>query len=242
MVVPFLGNGDVLLNVKAKAYVAGDKCDELVDLWRFVSRPQPLLIDMLQTIMECWDNLPQFYRPIEDRLFEVYDNYALGALGDYISLVAAVGRVVKDFNVSDSIPATLKGWCIDEMRTELRYRLVKAIEAGRHLGMNHDKKFRRRMLTAVQNAYYEYLVYLYKNQQVKKQAQTAAEDYCRVSFEEPDEDGNVPEAPEPVRLAVILMTSFYYENRDIPDMTTYKATRMAFDSLLYPYRDPGKMF
>ena len=33
-----------------------------------------------------------------------------------------------------------------------------------------------------------------------------------------------------------------YENRDIPDMTTYKATRMAFDSLLYPYRDPEKMF
>ena len=63
------------------------------------------------------------------------------------------------------------------------------------------------------------------------QAQTAAEDYCRVQFE-----------PEPVRLAVILMTSFYYENRDIPDMTTYKATRMAFDSLLYPYRDPEKMF
>ena len=68
------------------------------------------------------------------------------------------------------------------------------------------------------------------------QAQTAAEDYCRVSFEpEPDEEGNVTEVPQPVRLAVILMTSFYYENRDIPDMTTYKATRMAFDSLLYPY-------
>ena len=76
-----------------------------------------------------------------------------------------------------------------------------------------------------------------------RQSQTAAEDYCRVSFEpEPDEEGNVPDVPEPVRLAVILMTSFYYENRDIPDMTTYKATRMAFDSLLYPYRDPEKMF
>lgn len=75
------------------------------------------------------------------------------------------------------------------------------------------------------------------------QAQTAAEDYCRVQFEpEPDEGGHVPEVPQPVRLAVILMTSFYYENRDIPDMTTYKATRMAFDSLLYPYRDPDKMF
>ena len=74
------------------------------------------------------------------------------------------------------------------------------------------------------------------------QAQTAAEDYCRVSFEEPDEEGNIPDAPEPVRLAVILMASFYYENRDIPDMTTYKATRMAFDNLLYRYRDPEKMF
>ena len=54
-----------------------------------------------------------------------------------------------------------------------------------------------------------------------KQAQAEAEDYCRVSFEEPDDEGNIPDAPEPVRLAVILMTSFYYENRDIPDMTTY---------------------
>ena len=75
------------------------------------------------------------------------------------------------------------------------------------------------------------------------QAQTAAKDSCRVSFEPtPNEEGTVPEVPQPVRLAVILMTSFYYENRDIPDMTTYKATRMAFDSLLYPYRDPEKMF
>ena len=40
------------------------------------------------------------------------------------------------------------------------------------------------------------------------QAQTAAEDYCRVSFEpEPDEEGNVPEVPQPVRLAVILIST-----------------------------------
>ena len=77
-----------------------------------------------------------------------------------------------------------------------------------------------------------------------RQAQTAAEDYCRVEFEPVDDEGNPIDssAPEPVRLAVVLMASFYYENRDIPDMTTYKAMRMAFDSLLYPYRDPGKMF
>lgn len=66
------------------------------------------------------------------------------------------------------------------------------------------------------------------------QTQAAAEDYCRTQFPDP--------APEPVRLAVLLMVGFYYENRDIPDMTAYKAMRMAFDSLLYPYRDPEKIF
>ena len=66
------------------------------------------------------------------------------------------------------------------------------------------------------------------------QAQAAAEDYCRVSFE----DG----APEPVRLAVLLFVGFYYENRDLPDRTTYGTMRIAFQNLLYPYRDPDKMF
>ena len=75
------------------------------------------------------------------------------------------------------------------------------------------------------------------------QAQAAAEDYCRVSFEPYlNEDGEETDPPEPVRLALLLFVCFYYENRDIPDMTTYKAMRMAFDSLLYPYRDPEKMF
>ena len=76
------------------------------------------------------------------------------------------------------------------------------------------------------------------------QAQTAAEDYCRVKFDPIYYEGNGMggDRLEPVRLAILLMASFYYENRDIPDMTTYKAMRMAFDSLLYPYRDPGKMF
>ena len=66
------------------------------------------------------------------------------------------------------------------------------------------------------------------------QAQAAAEDYCRVQFSEP--------APEPVRLAVLLMVSHYYENRDNPDRQVYLTMRMAFQNLLYPYRDPTKMF
>ena len=68
----------------------------------------------------------------------------------------------------------------------------------------------------------------------KLQAQAVAEDYCRVQF--PDA------APEPVRLAIMLTVSHYYENRDNPDRQTYVTMRIAFENLLYPYRDPSKMF
>lgn len=67
-----------------------------------------------------------------------------------------------------------------------------------------------------------------------RQSQAAAEDFCRVSFGD--------EAPEPVRLAVLLMVSHYYENRDNPDRQVYLAMRTAFENLLYPHRDPDKMF
>lgn len=66
------------------------------------------------------------------------------------------------------------------------------------------------------------------------QAQAVAEDYCRVEFDD--------EAPEPVRLAVMLMIAHYYENRDNPDKQVYVTMRIAFENLLYPYRDVDKMF
>lgn len=103
--------------------------------------------------------------------------------------------------------------------------IVSVEELKNHLRIQHDEED-------------DYLATLIQ------QAQAAAEDYCRVQFESAGEEETPIETdvPEPVRLALILMASFYYENRDIPDMTTYKAMRMAFDSLLYPYRDPEKMF
>lgn len=79
------------------------------------------------------------------------------------------------------------------------------------------------------------------------QAQAAAEDFCRVSLDATtvtDEDGvqrTVP-PPEPARLAVLLMVSHYYENRDNPERAVYGTMRIAFENLLYPYRDPDKMF
>ena len=67
-----------------------------------------------------------------------------------------------------------------------------------------------------------------------RQAQASAEDFCRVPFDS--------EAAEPVRLACLLFVSYHFENRDIPDMATYKSMRMAFEHLLYPHRDPALMF
>ena len=66
------------------------------------------------------------------------------------------------------------------------------------------------------------------------QAQAVAEDFCRTQFSEA--------APEPVRLAVLLFVSHYYENRDNPNRAVYGTMRIAFENLLYPYRDPDKMF
>lgn len=69
------------------------------------------------------------------------------------------------------------------------------------------------------------------------QAQAVAEDFCRVRFEE-----KYTVIPEPVRLACLLFVSHYYENRDVPDRTLYGTMRLAFENLLYPYRDPELMF
>ena len=75
-----------------------------------------------------------------------------------------------------------------------------------------------------------------------RQAQAAAEDFCRVSFDPEEGEETDQTAPEPVRLAVLLMVSHYFENRDNPERAVYGTMRIAFENLLYPYRDPDKMF
>ena len=67
-----------------------------------------------------------------------------------------------------------------------------------------------------------------------RQAQAVAEDFCRTKFLDP--------VPDPVRLAALLFVSYYYENRDSPDRTAYSTMRIAFENLLYPYRDTDKFF
>ena len=93
--------------------------------------------------------------------------------------------------------------------------IVTVDEVKTHLRIQHDEE----------DGYLESLI---------RQAQATAEDYCRVQFSEP--------APEPVRLAILLFVSHYYENRDNPDRVMYATMRVAFENLLYPYRDPEKMF
>jgi len=93
--------------------------------------------------------------------------------------------------------------------------LLAVDEVKTHLRIQHDEE----------DGYLESLIH---------QSQGAAEDFCRVNFGD--------DAPEPVRLAVLLMVSHFYENRDNPDKQVYIAMKLAFQNLLYPYRDPEKMF
>jgi uncharacterized phage protein (predicted DNA packaging) len=66
------------------------------------------------------------------------------------------------------------------------------------------------------------------------QAQAAANDYCRTEFD--------ADAPEPVRLAVLLMASHFYEYRDSSDKAAYATMLNAFHALLYPHRTIEQMF
>ena len=89
--------------------------------------------------------------------------------------------------------------------------IVTVDEVKTHLRIQHDEE----------DGYLESLI---------RQAQATAEDYCRVQFSEP--------APEPVRLAILLFVSHYYENRDNPDRVMYATMRIAFENLLYPFVIP----
>ena len=92
--------------------------------------------------------------------------------------------------------------------------IVTVDEVKTHLRIQYDDE----------DAYLESLI---------KQAQATAEDYCRVQFPKP--------APEPVRLAVLLFVSHYYENRDNPDRVMYATMRIAFVSLLIVVRRASSM-
>lgn len=93
--------------------------------------------------------------------------------------------------------------------------ILSVDEVKTHLRVQHDEE----------DSYIEGLI---------RQAQAAAEEFCRVTFPQP--------APETARLAALLMVSHYYENRDNPDKQVYLAMRVAFENLLYPNRDETKMF
>ena len=102
--------------------------------------------------------------------------------------------------------------------------VVSLEEAKAHLRVQHDEE----------NQLIEGLI---------QQAQTAAEDFCRVSFEPfLNSDGAAIETPGPVKLAILLMVGYFYENREAEDGTGFRTMRRAFLTLLYPYRDPDKMF
>lgn len=65
-------------------------------------------------------------------------------------------------------------------------------------------------------------------------AKADCEAFCMTTFEEP--------APEPVQLAVLLFCGHFLANRENGDRGAYDAMIAAFRTLLWPYRDPTKLF
>lgn len=66
-------------------------------------------------------------------------------------------------------------------------------------------------------------------------AQSAAEDFCGIAFDDAI-------APNSARLAVILMASHFYNNRENADKNAYDAMITAFHALLWPYRSTAVLF
>lgn len=93
--------------------------------------------------------------------------------------------------------------------------IVTVAELKAHLRIQHDEE----------DALLESLL---------RQAQAAAQDFCRADFD--------ADAPEPVRLAVLLIASHFYEYRDSSDKAAYATMLNAFHALLYPHRVIEDMF
>lgn len=67
-----------------------------------------------------------------------------------------------------------------------------------------------------------------------EQATAIAEDFCHVSFELP--------APQPVQLAVKLLVSYFYDQRDAAQKEPYQTVMACARALLSSYQDPEMMF
>ena len=70
-------------------------------------------------------------------------------------------------------------------------------------------------------------------QSLLKMAEASVTDFCGQSFSE---------APEPVRLAILLFAGHHYAQRENGDPSAYNAMMTAFHALLWPYRSPNVLF
>lgn len=172
LVIPFLGCGDILLNVEARKYEAGDDCEELVEMWRFVSKPQVLMLEILEGLMRDWKTLEGLMEVVMDRLVVVYDSYFVGAFDNHFSLVNTAGRVVDDVRI-DGLNV-LRGWREEELRMELLHQVVAALERAKTAGVGDVDRLKRRIMTAGKEAYFAYVAHLYNQFGTKPQARIGA--------------------------------------------------------------------
>ena len=169
---PFLGGGDVYMNVEAKRYSVSDRCEPLMDIWRMAAIQMPGFLELLATFSRGWSAVDLVCGRVMDTLWEVYDNYERNIIKSYQSLVASVGRVLWECDFGSILPVY---WVKKEdIWTELRHQLVVAMEQmKRSACVRKEEAVKRRLRTATKEAFYEYLLYVFNKPGIRPQFRCA---------------------------------------------------------------------
>lgn len=170
---PFLGGGDVYMNVEAKRYCVGDRCEPLMEIWRMAAAQMPGFLELLDMFCKGWTALDRvFSGRVMDALGEVYDNYERGIIKSYQRLVSSVGRVLRD---SDYGSILQDAWCKKEdVWTELRHQIVVTMEQVKdNARIQKDEAVKKRLRSATKEAFYEYLLYVFNKPGIRPQLRCA---------------------------------------------------------------------
>ena len=124
---PFLGSGDVFLNVKAQRFAVSDRNEMLIGLWRHASQGLEGFLEKLHALDDGWRILDEVAFPLMAPLYQVADSYLRGVVSDYRLLVDGVGRVLGGGDWGRVLPVC---WAsAADLKMELRHTLVAAMEA-----------------------------------------------------------------------------------------------------------------
>ena len=157
---PFLGGGEVYLNVPAKSFSVGDRSEPLMEIWRMAAAQMPGFLELLAKFCHGWTSVDRVCGNVMDMLWQVYDNYDKGIIKSYQSLVASVSRVLRECSCGEILPECWSNK--KDLWTELRHQLVVTMEqVKKNPRIQKETSVKKCLRTATKEAFYEYLLYLF---------------------------------------------------------------------------------